>query len=132
VQHSAASVHCTRPPPAADSPACAGAGRSSTHHLHPQPIARLHAQVLGAAFYASVVGHMALLVSNLSATRSRHMQRKDLVGDAMRYFRLPRPLQDRVHRYFEYISTFSHPGAPPVGLGLCALRSGLVRRLLLR
>lgn len=40
--------------------------------------------VLGACFYAIVVGNMSLLVNNLNPTASRHKFKKDIVNNTVR------------------------------------------------
>ena len=52
--------------------------------------------VLGANFYATIVGNMALLVSNLNAISARHQQRADVVQEAMRYLKVSDAVQSRV------------------------------------
>jgi hypothetical protein len=52
--------------------------------------------VLGANFYATIVGNMALLVSSLNATSARHQQRADAIQEAMRYLKVSSPVQSRV------------------------------------
>jgi hypothetical protein len=52
--------------------------------------------VLGANFYATVVGNMSLLVSNLNATAARHTQRAEMIQEAMRYLNVSPHMQSRV------------------------------------
>jgi hypothetical protein len=52
--------------------------------------------VLGANFYATVVGNMSLLVSNLNATAARHNQRAEVIQEAMRYLNVSPKMQSRV------------------------------------
>eukprot|EP00873_Tetraselmis_striata_P036314 jgi/Tetstr1/456578/TSEL_043296.t1 len=66
--------------------------------------------VVGACFMATVVGNMALLVSNMNVTAARHRTKMDMVSDAVRYLGMPDEIQERVQEYFDYLSTFSHPG----------------------
>ncbi|CAG9460829.1 unnamed protein product [Pedinophyceae sp. YPF-701] len=66
--------------------------------------------LVGACFYASVVGNMALLVSNLNATAARHKHKQELVSDVIRYLGLPADINDRVQEYFDYLTTYAHPG----------------------
>ncbi|GMH39832.1 hypothetical protein BSKO_07736 [Bryopsis sp. KO-2023] len=72
--------------------------------------------VLGACFYATVVGNMALLVNNLNATSARHNKRKDVLQDAVRYIGAPDDIQFRIQEYFDYLSKYAHPG--PEGMAL--------------
>lgn len=76
-------------------------------------VERLYVSVVllvGACFYASVVGNMALLVSNLNATNARHKHKQELVTDVVRYLGLPQDITDRVQEYFDYLASFAHPG----------------------
>ncbi|KAK9824343.1 hypothetical protein WJX72_009567 [[Myrmecia] bisecta] len=66
--------------------------------------------LLGACFYAIVVGNMSVLVSNLNATAARHRQRQDMVVQSARYLALPAPIQERIQGYYEHLITYSHPG----------------------
>ena len=59
---------------------------------------------------ATVVGNMALLVSNMNVTAARHRTKMDMITDATRYLGMPDQIQERVQEYFDYLSTFSHPG----------------------
>lgn len=52
--------------------------------------------VLGANFYATVVGNMSLLVANLNATAARHNQRAETIQEAMRYLNVSSQMQSRV------------------------------------
>lgn len=72
--------------------------------------------VVGACFMAVVIGNMALLVSNMNVTAARHRVKMDMMTDAVRYLGMPKRIQERVQEYFDYLSTFSHPGACPPGL----------------
>ena len=67
--------------------------------------------VIGACFMATVVGNMALLVSNMNVTAARHRTKMDMITDAVRYLGMPDQIQERVQEYFDYLSQFSHPGA---------------------
>ena len=60
---------------------------------------------------ATVVGNMALLVSNMNVTAARHRTKMDMITDAVRYLGMPDQIQERVQEYFDYLSQFSHPGA---------------------
>lgn len=74
---------------------------------------RLYASIvllIGAMFYATIIGNMALLVSNLNATNARHKHKQELVMDVVRYLGLPQDISDRVQEYYEYLANFSHPG----------------------
>ncbi len=44
--------------------------------------------VMGACFYAIVVGNMSLLVNNLNPTASRHRFKKDIIVNTIRYVRI--------------------------------------------
>mmetsp|Transcript_24891 Transcript_24891/g.69399 ORF Transcript_24891/g.69399 Transcript_24891/m.69399 type:complete len:684 (+) Transcript_24891:286-2337(+) len=66
--------------------------------------------VVGACFMATVVGNMALLVSNMNVTAARHRTKMDMITDATRYLGMPDQIQERVQEYFDYLATFSHPG----------------------
>ncbi|CAD7696775.1 unnamed protein product [Ostreobium quekettii] len=66
--------------------------------------------VLGAGFYATVVGNMALLVNSMNATSARHKLKQEMVQDALRYLGVPPPIQQRIHDYFDYLGTYAHPG----------------------
>ncbi|KXZ55446.1 hypothetical protein GPECTOR_3g95 [Gonium pectorale] len=65
---------------------------------------------LGAFFYASVVGMMTLLVSNVWAVASRHKQRAAMMDDALRYRGVSREAREKVGEYFEYLAQYQHPG----------------------
>ncbi len=41
--------------------------------------------VIGACFYAIVVGHMSLLVNNMNPTASRHKFKKDIINNTVRW-----------------------------------------------
>lgn len=58
----------------------------------------------------SQMGNMALLVSNLWATASRHKQRAVTVEDALRYSGVGRRERDRVAEYYSHMAAFEHPG----------------------
>ncbi len=66
--------------------------------------------VIGACFMATVVGNMALLVSNMNITAARHRTKMDLITDTVRYLGMPDQIQERVQEYFDYLGQFSHPG----------------------
>ncbi|KAL6749390.1 hypothetical protein V8C86DRAFT_2849289 [Haematococcus lacustris] len=72
--------------------------------------------ILGACFYAIIVGNISLLVNNMNPTASRHKFKKDIVQNTIRYLGAPQPLVNRVDSYFNYLTTYSHPG--PDGMGL--------------
>lgn len=40
--------------------------------------------VIGACFYAIIVGHMSLLVNNMNPTASRHKFKKDIINNTIR------------------------------------------------
>ncbi len=66
--------------------------------------------VIGACFMATVVGNMALLVSNMNITAARHRTKMDLITDTVRYLGMADQIQERVQEYFDYLGQFSHPG----------------------
>lgn len=66
--------------------------------------------ILGACFYATVVGNMALLISNMNVTAARHKQRKTVVMDVARYLNLTPDLMQRIQEYYDYLAQYSHPG----------------------
>ncbi|GFR48528.1 hypothetical protein Agub_g10423 [Astrephomene gubernaculifera] len=72
--------------------------------------------VIGACFYAIVVGHMSLLVNNMNPTASRHKFKKDIINNTVRYLGAPRDIASRIDQYFDYLTTYSHPG--PDGMAL--------------
>lgn len=72
--------------------------------------------VIGACFYAIVVGHMSLLVNNMNPTASRHKFKKDIINNTVRYLGAPRDIAGRIDQYFDYLTTYSHPG--PDGMAL--------------
>lgn len=72
--------------------------------------------VVGACFMATVVGNMALLVTNMNATTVRNNASKDRVTDAVRYLGMPPDIIARVSDYFDYVTRISHPGAGMLAL----------------
>eukprot|EP00798_Chlamydomonas_sp_ICE-L_P026420 gene26420-17519_t len=70
-------------------------------------------QVIGACFYAIIIGNISLLINNMNPTNSRHNAKKDIINNSVScvwYLGAPKLLADRVDDYFEYLTTFNHPG----------------------
>mmetsp|Transcript_5229 Transcript_5229/g.11435 ORF Transcript_5229/g.11435 Transcript_5229/m.11435 type:complete len:751 (+) Transcript_5229:346-2598(+) len=72
--------------------------------------------IIGACFYAIIIGNVSLLVNNLNPTASRHKFKKDIINNAIRYLDTPNDVAQRVDDYFEYLTQHSHPG--PDGMQL--------------
>eukprot|EP00198_Chlamydomonas_reinhardtii_P002372 XP_001691708.1 predicted protein [Chlamydomonas reinhardtii] len=84
--------------------------------INPQRLYCTGILVIGACFYAIVVGHMSLLVNNMNPTASRHKFKKDIINNTVRYLGAPRDIAGRIDQYFDYLTTYSHPG--PDGMAL--------------
>lgn len=53
---------------------------------------------------------MALLVTNLNVLAAKHKQRLEIINGAVRYLGVPDHLVEKVQEYYDYLSTYSHPG----------------------
>ncbi len=71
------------------------------------------------------MGNMALLVSNLWATASRHKQRAVAAEDALRYSGVGRRERDRVADYYSHMAAFEHPGK---GWNAAGVQGGMLDR----
>lgn len=60
--------------------------------------------LVGACFYATIVGNMALLVANFNITQTRQRQKLDMVVNAMRQYQLPQETTEKVIEYYTYIT----------------------------
>ena len=70
------------------------------------PVQRIFAigvMLLGAGVYAFLIGNIASLLNNLDPLRAAHVQQQERLGAFMHYRALPRPLQQRVQAYFDYL-----------------------------
>lgn len=78
----------TLPTPTLPTPTLPTPTHFSHAHTHAQNnIERLYCTgilVIGACFYAIVVGHMSLLVNNMNPTASRHKFKKDIINNTVR------------------------------------------------
>jgi voltage-gated potassium channel len=59
--------------------------------------------LLGAGVYAFLIGNIASLLNNLDPLRAAHVQQQERLGAFMHYRALPRPIQQRVQAYFDYL-----------------------------
>lgn len=69
----------------------------------PQKAYAIGVMLLGAGVYAFLIGNIASMLSNLDPLRAAHLQQRERLSAFMHYRALPRPLQQRVQDYFDYL-----------------------------
>ena len=68
-----------------------------------QKLYAIGVMLLGAGVYAFLIGNIASMLNNLDPLRSAHLQQRERLSAFMHYRALPRPLQQRVHDYFDHL-----------------------------
>jgi CRP-like cAMP-binding protein len=59
--------------------------------------------VLGASFYAFLIGNIASLLSNINAVKANFWNRIEVIDQSLRSRQVPRELSERVRSYHDYI-----------------------------
>ena len=59
-------------------------------------------EILGACFYATLFGQVALLVQNFNRSSSRYQEKMDEVNTFMKLYKLPTDVRKRVRNYYDY------------------------------
>lgn len=65
--------------------------------------------IFGALYWATVVGIMSLLATNYNRTATEHRRERERVQDTLRYLDVPHYMTERVHMYYDYLVSFTHP-----------------------
>ena len=59
--------------------------------------------VLGASFYASIIGGFASIITNLDSSKANFKKRMDIIGQFLNRRRIPLKMKERVKSYYDYL-----------------------------
>lgn len=59
--------------------------------------------ILGVGVYAYIIGNIASILSNIDPARSRYLEQRERLSAFMHYRDIPRPLQERIREYYDYL-----------------------------
>ena len=65
--------------------------------------------LLGILMFASLVGNIGSIISNMHKNRTRFQNKMDNIKSYMRQTKVPNHLQERVIKWFDYLWTHDHP-----------------------
>ncbi len=61
--------------------------------------------LLGVGVYAYLIGNIATILSNIDPARAAHLQQTERLAAFLQYRNVPRPIQQRVRDYLDYVWT---------------------------